>query len=58
MSGAEAKNDNVILQHFLCMNDREMDTFLNSENSDDSVEDFFKGPGRLFYLGLRLNVGV
>jgi len=40
------------------MNDREMDTFLNSENSDDSVEDFFKGPGRLFYLGLRLNVGV
>ena len=39
--GGEAKND--MLQHFLGMNDREMDSFLNSENSDDSVENYFKG---------------
>lgn len=37
----EAKLD--MLQHFLAMNDKDMDSFLNSDNSDDSVEDFFKG---------------
>ena len=37
LSDQGAKND--ILQHFMGMNDREMDSFLN----DDGVEDFFKG---------------
>ena len=33
------------LQHIMKMNNRDMDHFLNSEDSDDSVEDSFKGCG-------------